>query len=420
MLNYFIKKQLIDKNIVMYGDFLLKSGKKSNIYINLKNLISYPFLLSAICVGLKNKIKQPKDVVLCGVPYGGIPISTNISMITGIPQILLRKERKKYGTKKMIEGEHISKNVILIEDVITSGASVIESIEILEREGFNVVQILSVVYRGKQINSKIASIGFDYLFTLNDLQIITPTKNIEISNKYVLDLHERIHKKQSNIILAYDKPKDLLFVYLNNLHPYIIGLKIHSEILNLSKYEHEKLYSLCKSFNIFLWEDRKFNDIGNTLHKQLEYYEKKCDYVSVVPTSGPNSLNIPNNLGIFVLCEMSSKNNLFQHNITSSIISYVDKHRENVCGLICQSEELFSSINIPTIKPGINLDKTKDEKGQQYINPETLTYKPTLYVVGRGITESIDPVFEVQRYKEKLCFMKNHLKKNIYVYKNGV
>jgi orotate phosphoribosyltransferase len=84
---------MIEKNIIKYGDFTLKSGEKSNVYINIKELNNYHNILSLACVLLYNKFKNFfLNVNLCGVPYGGISIATLLSNLSKTGIILLRKE----------------------------------------------------------------------------------------------------------------------------------------------------------------------------------------------------------------------------------------------------------------------------------------------------------------------------------------
>jgi uridine monophosphate synthetase len=93
--------------------------------------------------------------VICGVPYAALPMATAMSLESYIPLIIKRKEAKEYGTKKLIEGIYKSgQNCLLVEDVITSGKSLIETIAEVENEGLKVSDIVVVLDReqgGKQL-----------------------------------------------------------------------------------------------------------------------------------------------------------------------------------------------------------------------------------------------------------------------------
>ena len=166
-----ILNKLKDKEIIIFGEFTLKNGSSSNIYIDLRKIISFPTLLHDIALGLVEKIKQSKVSydLICGAPYGAIPIATVISQILNIPLIMLRKESKQYGTKKMVEGHFNSNdNVLLIEDVITTGSSVEEAKENLKKENLNVVDVFCIINRQDEITYK------NYLYNLKDITTELP------------------------------------------------------------------------------------------------------------------------------------------------------------------------------------------------------------------------------------------------------
>jgi orotidine-5'-phosphate decarboxylase len=168
----------------------------------------------------------------------------------------------------------------------------------------------------------------------------------------------------------------------------IIGLKIHSEILSMNKEQEARLIKICKQSTIFLWEDRKMNDIAATVEKQIRKYEKTRDFISIAPTSGPHVLAIPSSLGFFIVAEMSSIDNCFTGGTSARIASYIDKFPYNVCGVICQ-DELWFDLPFLSIKPGISCSQHGDGRGQQY---STISGKrPDLYVIGRAIVDSEVP-----------------------------
>ena len=216
------------------------------------------------------------------------------------------------------------------------------------------------------------------------------------------ELRKHIDRKKSRIILAYDKNDyQNLLKFIENLHDDLIGVKVHSEILNLTKQQNEALYKLCKFYDLFLWEDRKFNDIANTFNHQIKSYESIRDYVSVCPISGVDILQVNSNLKYFVLIEMSSRNN-FINNISEEIYHCVKdelkNNNSNIAGIICQSNNYINQ-NIITIKPGINARNKKDNIGQVYNNIHDLQVKPSLIVVGRGLTNATNPKEEIKLYK---------------------
>ena len=132
-------------NFIRRGDFTLKSGLHSNYYVDVKSLISYPDIMASLSNLLYIKIidliqKQGlelSEIVLCGLPYAGIPFVSYISFKNNIPMILLRKEKKNYGTKNLFEGTlEGKKHLILIDDILTTGLSILESLEVFRE--FNI------------------------------------------------------------------------------------------------------------------------------------------------------------------------------------------------------------------------------------------------------------------------------------------
>jgi uridine monophosphate synthetase len=416
----YIKNQLLTNNIIQYGEFTLKSGLKSSIYINLKNLISHPNLLSGINQYLSSFLTSytnKPNVRLCGVPYGGIPISSGLSLITGIPQILLRKEQKTYGTKKLIEGEYSTgDNVIIIEDVITSGTSVKETIETLTAEGLNVIKVISIVFRGlpEVEDELIEKYDYSYIFSIEEL-VSNNSQNSSISSEEFdnKEIYETIkYIKKSNIFIALDRKYTLLelLCLIDEIGDNVFGFKVHNEVLGLTYEENYSFYMACKDKEILLWEDRKFNDIGNTIQKQLEYYETIRDFVSIVPTSGMESVvNLNTRLKFLVLCEMSSSGNLFTPVVKNSILDIVFTNPNLFAGIICQDLELIEFCKnqytgLLTIMPGINLQTLGDNIGQRYRDPRQFTnsQKPDLFVVGRGITNSEYIQAQLEYYNKEL------------------
>ena len=145
-----IIQDLINNGLIQKGSFKLKSCEESNIYIDLKKIISFPKLNLLICNMINSKI-IPNINLICGTPYGAVPFASYISINNEIPMIFLRKERKEYGTKKLIEGNFIKgQRVVLIEDVVTSGNSVIETASKLEEHGLVVSQIITVFSRSEK------------------------------------------------------------------------------------------------------------------------------------------------------------------------------------------------------------------------------------------------------------------------------
>ena len=125
---------LKDNHVFEEGDFTLASGKKSNYYVNMKKAITNPEILSTIAKLITEKIKDDNIDKIAGPALGAVPIATAVSLESEIPLLMIRKEKKGYGTSKLIEGEY----VIVVEDVTTTGGSLLKAIKAINDNGGNV------------------------------------------------------------------------------------------------------------------------------------------------------------------------------------------------------------------------------------------------------------------------------------------
>jgi uridine monophosphate synthetase len=134
------EKQLINDlhaiQALKFGEFKLKSGALSPFYVDLRIIISHPPILQAVARRILDLLAPLKFQRIAGIPYAGLPIATAVSLAGNLPMIYARKEAKDYGTKRVIEGRYEpGEIVVLIDDVITDGASKFEAAEPLTQAG---------------------------------------------------------------------------------------------------------------------------------------------------------------------------------------------------------------------------------------------------------------------------------------------
>lgn len=153
--------KLHEINAIKFGKFKLKSGIISPIYIDLRVTISYPEILKMVARAMWEKIKNLKFDLLCGIPYTALPLATVMSVENNVPMILKRKEIKDYGTKKIIEGNFSKgQTCLIVDDMITNGASKFETIEPLEKEGLLIKDLVILIDREQGGAKHLAEKGY--------------------------------------------------------------------------------------------------------------------------------------------------------------------------------------------------------------------------------------------------------------------
>lgn len=152
---------LLSAGCIKFGNFILKSGLQSPIYIDLRQIITYPKLLEQIAQAYLPLLKDLKFDRITGLPYAAIPIATAISLAGNYPMIYPRKEVKTYGTKAEIEGEyHAGETVVVIDDLATTGGSKFEAIEKLTSAGLVVKDVVVLVDRQSGAKESLAQAGY--------------------------------------------------------------------------------------------------------------------------------------------------------------------------------------------------------------------------------------------------------------------
>lgn len=171
--------QLQEIGAVKFGSFILKSGLESPVYIDLRRIVSYPNLLKVIAESIWKKAENLSFDRICGVPYTALPIASCLSITHNIPMVLRRKEAKNYGTKQMVEGVFdAGQRCLVIEDLITSGSSIFETIATLEGAGMKVEDIIVFLDREQGGRQRLEDKGYR-LHAVTTLSALFKTLNID-------------------------------------------------------------------------------------------------------------------------------------------------------------------------------------------------------------------------------------------------
>jgi orotate phosphoribosyltransferase len=155
------------------GDFVLRSGKRSNRYFDKFLFETDPELLKRIGAELARLV--PEDTQRLAAPeLGAVLLGGAVSMETGLPLLLVRKAPKGYGTGKQLEGRFVAgERVTVIEDVVTTGGDSLRSIQVLREAGLDVIHLVVVLDRGEggEENIREAQIQYSPLFRITDLEL---------------------------------------------------------------------------------------------------------------------------------------------------------------------------------------------------------------------------------------------------------
>jgi len=168
------QQELIDRVkslAVLFGDFTLRSGRKSRYYIDKYRFTTDPVTLAALGKVLATHVTDDIDRI-AGAELGGVPLAAACSLASGKPFVIVRNQKKDYGTSKLVEGVLTpGDRVLLVEDILTTGGQVLEAAKSLQEAGATVVKIVACVDRLEGARQNITDAGFelDSVMTTADL-----------------------------------------------------------------------------------------------------------------------------------------------------------------------------------------------------------------------------------------------------------
>ena len=161
---------------VLFGDFTLRSGRKSSYYIDKYRFSTDPVVLAEL--GRRFAIHVTDEVDrIAGAELGGVPLAAITSITTGKPFVIVRNQKKDYGTSKLVEGIlNPGERIMLVEDILTTGGQVLEAAKSLQEAGAEIVKIVAVIDRLEGARANIEAAGFELasLLTTADLNLGGP------------------------------------------------------------------------------------------------------------------------------------------------------------------------------------------------------------------------------------------------------
>jgi orotate phosphoribosyltransferase len=154
--------ELLVEHALLEGDFLLRSGRRSDYYLDKYRFETQPELLRLLGERLAAAAQrvEPTAVRLAGPALGAVALAASASMASGLPFIIVRGEAKEYGTANRLEGLHEPGELVcLVEDVVTSGGALAEAVSALRDGGLVVRHALCVVDREEGGADALARLG---------------------------------------------------------------------------------------------------------------------------------------------------------------------------------------------------------------------------------------------------------------------
>ena len=164
-------KLLKECGAIQFGHFVLTSGAESNYYIDIKKASTNPHVLKNIAEAMVEYTEGYN--VIAGMELGAVPLAVALSLETGIPYVIIRKKKREHGTGKQIEGGDVKgKKVLIVEDVTTSGGSVIKSINILRENKAIADKVIVVVDRESGTKEKLQQLDINFIALLSVSDIL--------------------------------------------------------------------------------------------------------------------------------------------------------------------------------------------------------------------------------------------------------
>lgn len=362
-------ENLVQANCIRIGKFTLKNGSISKYYFDMKNLISYPALMNKVgdlLYGLLGDFD-----IICGIPYGALPLATYISTKYNKPLIYVRDKAKQYGTNRRIEGEYCSTSrCVLLDDVMTSGGSIQENKTYLQDKMY-IVKCAVILDRQESGIQGVIS-----LLTKTDIM------------KYRI---ERLKKeKVSNLCFSADL-LDLskLWSILDEIGKYIIVCKVHYDIVPEEERQEyrERMIEFSITHNFLIMEDRKLNDISFIVKQQYEHFKNWVDLVTVHTLVSEDVINQLS--GVVLVANMSNNN----YDFSEEARTIANKHKHHVVGFVSQHRIADVDSTMICMTPGISLSNMKVDDQNYRSSGEV---DADIKIVGRAIYQSTNLLADIK------------------------
>jgi uridine monophosphate synthetase len=232
------------------------------------------------------------------------------------------------------------------------------------------------------------------------------------TNALAQQLFVLLDKKKTNLAFSADVTDcETLLTLADTIGPEICVLKTHVDILeNFTPSFVHDLQALAKKHQFFIFEDRKFADIGSTVKNQYQggiyHIADWADIINAHSLPGPGivqglrEVGLAKQRAVLLLAEMSSANHLFNEDYAQKTVRMAEDYADFVIGFISQ-KKLIADPRWIYMTPGVQLAEGQDSLGQQYVTPEKVIIEneSDIIIVGRGILQAADPLKAAKEYR---------------------
>jgi orotate phosphoribosyltransferase len=162
---------LAEAEAVRFGRFTLASGQTSDVYVDIKRVWTRPEYLRPIANAFASRLGDAER--LAGAELGAVPLVVATALETGLPYVVVRRAAKEHGTRRRLEGDiPDGSRTLVLEDVTTTGGSLVDAVAVLREAGARVERAIAVVDRDAGAVERLAAVGvrLEALATLAELR----------------------------------------------------------------------------------------------------------------------------------------------------------------------------------------------------------------------------------------------------------
>ncbi|MCC0178919.1 bifunctional orotidine-5'-phosphate decarboxylase/orotate phosphoribosyltransferase [Waterburya agarophytonicola K14] len=153
--------ELFDIGCLLFGEYVQASGATFSYYIDLRKIISNPHIFNQVLKAYSDIVETLEFDRIAGIPYGALPTATGLALNLQRPMIFPRKEVKAHGTRRLIEGNfNPGETVVVIDDILISGKSVMEGADKLKSAGLKIKDIVVLIDHEGGVKDRLASNGY--------------------------------------------------------------------------------------------------------------------------------------------------------------------------------------------------------------------------------------------------------------------